>query len=134
MALIHNTHGKGRVRVMRVKRDTDRHEVRELSVKAMLKGAFAPAFTEADNRSVVATDTIKNIVNIVARENIAASNEDFCQAVARRFLDRYAHVEQATVTAHETKWTRLMVDGTPHPHSFLLDDNGRPFAEVTATR
>jgi urate oxidase len=43
-------------------------------------------------------------------------------------------VASATVTAFETKWVRLSVDGTPHPHSFVLDSNGKPYAKVVATR
>ena len=38
------------------------------------------------------------------------------------------------VTAHETKWARLSFGGKPHPHSFILDSNGKPSVEVTATR
>ena len=134
MPLLSNTYGKGRVRVMRVKRDTKRHEVRELTLKAMMEGGFAAAFTVADNSQVVSTDTIKNIVNIVARENVGAANEAFCGAVARRLLDAYPQAERAIVAALETKWVRLAVGGTPHPHGFVLDNNGKPFAEVSATR
>ena len=65
MPLIQNTYGKGRVRVMRVHRG-DRHEVRELTIMTLLDGDFAAAYTEGDNRTVVATDTIKNIAYIVA--------------------------------------------------------------------
>ncbi|MBC7585804.1 MAG: urate oxidase, partial [Tardiphaga sp.] len=49
MPLIKNTYGKGRVRVMRVHRDGDRHEVSQLSIKAMIEGDFGRAFTDADN-------------------------------------------------------------------------------------
>jgi len=38
MHLKQSTYGKGHVRIMRVKRDTDRHEVRELNVKVLLEG------------------------------------------------------------------------------------------------
>jgi len=38
------------------------------------------------------------------------------------------------VTAHETKWNRLSIDDKPHPHSFVLDSNGKPFVEVAASR
>jgi urate oxidase len=134
MPLVRDIYGKGRVRVMRVKRDTKRHELRELTVKVMLEGAFAAAFTVADNSKVVSTDTIKNVVNIVAHENITAATEPFCQAAARRFLKEYAQVQRVTVTAHETKWLRLSSGGGQHPHGFVLDANGKPFAEVTATR
>jgi urate oxidase len=134
MVLARNTYGKARVRIMRLKRDGETHEVRELTVKAMLEGDFARAYTAADNSSVVATDTIKNIVNIVAHENPGLDSEPFCAALAQRFLDRYAQAERAIITAHETRWTRLAVNGEPHAHSFLLDGNGRPLAHIDATR
>ena len=38
MALLKNTYGKGRVRVMRIHREGDRHEVRELTVQADARG------------------------------------------------------------------------------------------------
>ncbi|MEJ1975800.1 MAG: urate oxidase [Acetobacteraceae bacterium] len=134
MTLIHNSHGKARVRVMRVLRDTARHEVRELSVQTMLEGDFAASYTDGDNRMVVATDTIKNITNIVARENLDASAELFGQALAARFLARYAQVARVIVTMHETVWRRASIGGAPHDHSFVLDSNGKPFAEVCSTR
>ena len=134
MPLIQNSYGKGRVRVMRVQRDGDRNEVRELSVQAILEGDFAAAYTDGDNRTVIATDTIKNITYIVARENLAAGAELFGQALATRFLARYPQVERVRVTTHETRWARASFGGTAHQHSFVLDANGRPTAEVVATR
>jgi urate oxidase len=134
MALLHKTYGKDRVRVMRIDRKADRHEVRELTVRAMLTGNFEDAFTRADNSTSVATDTVKNIVNVVARENLSLGTELFCAAVARKLLDSYPEVDSATITGHETKWVRLEVDGKPHAHGFVLDSNGKPFAKVVATR
>ena len=134
MPLIQNTYGKGRVRVMRVHRDGERHEVRELTVQAMLDGDFAAAYTEGDNRAVVATDTIKNIAYIVARENMAAGTEQYGEALAARFLERYPQVKRVRVSMRETRWARAGLGGTPHPHGFVLDANGQPTAEVSATR
>ncbi len=134
MPLIRSHYGKGRVRVMRVFREGSYNEVRELSVKVLLEGGFDRSFTHGDNSSVVATDTIKNIVNIVARENLRAATEPFCAALAGRFLDRYPQVAKVTVIAQETKWNRLAIDGKPHEHSFLLDSNGKPSARIERTR
>lgn len=128
MPLIQNRYGKGRVRVMRVHRDGAHNEVRELSVKVLLDGDFSAAYTAGDNRQVVATDTIKNIVYIVARENLQANNELYGQALAARFLDRYPQIVATHITLHETRWTRT------HEHAFLLDANGKPTAQITATR
>jgi urate oxidase len=58
----------------------------------------------------------------------------FCKAVAERLLGSYPQLSAATVTGDETKWTRLVFGGKEHPHSFVLDGNGEPFAEVAATR
>ncbi len=134
MSLVGKQYGKGRVRVMRIHRAGDHFEVRELTVKAIIQGDFSRAFTAKDNSTSVSTDTVKNVVNVVARENLSLPTELFCKAVAQRLLDSYPQVDSATVSGHETKWSRLSVGGVPHPHSFTLDANGKPFAEVTATR
>jgi urate oxidase len=132
--LIKNRYGKGRVRVMRIHRDGERHEVSQLNVKAMVEGDFARAYTEADNSTSVSTDTIKNVVNVVARENTGLCTEEFCLVLARKYLELYPQVNSVALTAHETKWSRLSFGGEPHPHSFVLDSNGKPFVELTQAR
>jgi urate oxidase len=133
MALMSTTYGKSRVRVMRVHRAGDRQEVRELTIQAMVEGDFDRAFTHADNTTSLCTDTMKNVVNIVAREALTAGPEEFCKSVAKRLLERYDSVAKATVTGHETVWRRLEIDGAEHPHAFSLDANGKPFARVVMT-
>ena len=134
MPLIRNTYGKGRVRVMRISRDGDTQSVCQLSVRAMLEGDFARAYTDGDNSTSTSTDTIKNIVNVVARENTGLSTEEFGQVLAQKYLDLYPQATKVSITAHETKWSRLEIGGQPHPHSFLLDSNGKPTVEVVAPR
>ncbi|MCC8979508.1 factor-independent urate hydroxylase [Bradyrhizobium acaciae] len=134
MPLITNRYGKGRVRVMRIHRDGERHDVSQLDIKVMLEGEFARTFTHADNSLTVSTDTIKNIVNVVARENTGLSPEDFCQVLAQKYLDTYPQVASVSVSSHETRWKRLSFDDKPHPHSFVLDGNGRPTVEVAVER
>jgi urate oxidase len=51
--LIKNRYGKGRVRVMRIHRDGERHEVSQLNIKAMVEGDFARTFTHHDNSNAV---------------------------------------------------------------------------------
>lgn len=134
MPLIKNKYGKGRVRIMRIHRDGDRQDVSQLNFKVMIEGDFARAYTDGDNSTSVSTDTIKNVVNIVGRENPGLPTEAFCQVLAKRYLDAYPQIVSVSVTAHETKWNRLSIGGAPHPHSFVLDSNGKPFVEVKATR
>jgi urate oxidase len=134
MPLISNKYGKGRVRVMRIHRDGERQEVSQLNIKAMLDGDFSRTYTHADNSNTISTDTIKNVVNVVARENTGLCSEEFCQVLARKYLDTYPQVASVAITAHETKWSRLTIGGKPHPHSFVLDGNGEPTVDVSMTR
>ena len=134
MTLLSSTYGKGRVRVMRLAGEGKDRDVRELDVRAMLTGDIDRAFTDADNSTTVSTDTIKNVVNIVAREQLDAGAELFCRAVAERLLARYAGMGSATVSARETRWTRMTVDGVPHPHGFTRDGNGFGTAEAVHDR
>ena len=77
MAFVRQRYGKANVRVLRVQRDGDRHQVRESRVTIILDGEFSRAYTDADNVSVVATDTMKNLVNVLAFEHLDAANESF---------------------------------------------------------
>jgi urate oxidase len=119
---------------MRIHRDGERQEVSQLNIKAMLDGDFSRTYTHADNSNTVSTDTIKNVVNVVARENTGLCSEEFCQVLARKYLDTYPQVASVAITAHETKWSRLTIGGKPHPHSFVLDGNGEPTVDVSMTR
>ena len=134
MPFVRQRYGKANVRVLRVDRTEDYHEVREVRVTVSLDGDFARAYTAADNTSVVPTDTIRNLVNVLALEHLDTANEPFALALALRFLDRYRQVSEVQVELEETAWSRMRIDGRPHHHSFVKAERGTPFAQVTATR
>ncbi len=134
MALTSSRYGKGRVRTLRLVREGARHVVRELTLSVMLEGDFDGAYTAGDNRTSIATDTMKNVVNVLSHRHPDAGNEAFGGIVAAFFLDRYPQVACAEITALETRWTRLVAGGRPHDHAFTLDGNGRPLAHIVADR
>lgn len=134
MALTASTYGKARVRVMRLTREGDHHTPRELTLSVMMRGAFDAAWTQADNRACVATDSVKNIVNVVAARNLSLGTEAFAQAVAALFLDTYPQVEEMTIEARETRWRRHAIAGAPHDHTFTLDGNGFWIVRLVARR
>ncbi|KAB1072424.1 factor-independent urate hydroxylase [Methylobacterium planeticum] len=134
MALTASTYGKGRVRVMRLARDGDHHIPRELTLTVLMTGAFEAAWTRGDNRACVATDSVKNIVNVTAARHVDLGAEAFVQAVAAVFLETYPQVETVTIEALETRWLRQAFDGTPHGHTFTLDGNGSGFVGLEASR
>lgn len=134
MRLLDSTYGKGRVRVMRLSGEGQNRDVRELTVQAMLTGDIGKAYTHADNSTSVSTDTIKNVVNVVARHELQAGPEAFCRAVGRHLLQSYPGMTGVVISAREIRWNRMAVDGSPHPHAFTLDANGHGTAEVVISR
>ncbi len=134
MAFVRQRYGKANVRVLRVRRDGDRHQVRESRVTVILDGEFSRAYTDADNAPVVATDTMKNLVNMLALLHLDAANESFALTIAQCFLDRYGQVADARVRVEETVWDRMRIDGREHEHGFVRAEGGTPFACATVTR
>jgi urate oxidase len=68
--------------------------------------AFVPSYTEGDNTLVVATDSMKNFIQMTALEYGEASLEGFLELLARRFLETYGHVERIELTAREAPFAR----------------------------
>lgn len=83
--------------------------------------AYLYRYTKADNSVVVTTDSIKNTTYIKAKENPVNPPELFASILGTHFLDTYAHIHKANVSVKLHRWTRMVVDGEPHPHSFLRD-------------
>ncbi len=134
MALTASKYGKGRVRVMRLTREGDHHTPRELTLTVLMQGGFDAAWTKGDNRACVATDSVKNICNVVAAKNLSLDKEDFVQAIAKTFLDTYPQVEAVEIEGRETRWLRHAFGGQPHGHTFTLDGNGTGFVGLAARR
>src|SRR4051812_21973094 len=127
-------YGKARVRVLKVLRDGPIHTLKDLEVAARLKGDFQSSYTSGDNTKVVATDTIKNTINVFARQHLGAEIERFALILAEHFLSRYTQVNDVGIKVSERRWERLAVDGQPHPHSFQAGGEGRMFTRVTCDR
>ncbi|MBX9930995.1 MAG: urate oxidase [Methylobacterium sp.] len=134
MALTASRYGKGRVRVMRLARDGEHHTPRELTLEVLMTGDFDRAWTSGDNRLCVATDSVKNIVNVTAAKHIEADKEAFAGHVAAVFLDTYPQASEISVEALETRWLRHSIAGTPHGHTFTLDGNGTGYVKLVASR
>ena len=86
VVLTHNQYGKAENRVVRITRDTPRHEIEDLNVTSQLRGDFAAAHLEGDNSHVVATDTQKNTIFAFARDGVGSPGG--VPAAARRALHR----------------------------------------------
>jgi len=129
-------YGKDNVRVYKVHRnqETGVQTVTEMTVCCLLEGAIETSYTEADNSVVVATDSIKNTIYIKAKEHPVDPPELYASHLGQHFLDRYPHISAAHVKVIVHRWTRMEIDGKPHPHSFYRDGEEKRTIELAATR
>src|ERR1700691_6123392 len=99
-----NRYGKSRVRLVRVTRHDNYHDVDEWTVQVLLTGDFETAHTEGDNSKILPTDTMKNTVYFVARESTADSMEAYALDLIDYILPRNPQVTSAEVVIESTLW------------------------------
>jgi urate oxidase len=132
IVLSDNQYGKAETRVVRISRDTDRHEIRDLNVSTALRGDFAAAHLSGDQASVLPTDSQKNTCFAYAKERGVGEIEDFALALAGHFVTDIAPVTRAHVDVDEYRWERVAVGGTEHAHTFVRAGHEVRTASVTA--
>lgn len=108
-----NQYGKAENHVVRITRDTDRHEIEDLNVTSQLRGDFAAAHYDGNNSHVVTTDTQKNTIFAFARDGIG-SPEAFLLRLADHFTGEFDWVTGGRWAAEQFGWARI----EDHDHTF----------------
>jgi urate oxidase len=114
-----NSYGKAENRVVRIVRDTPRHEISDLNISTSLRGDFTAAHTDGDQSQVLPTDTQKNTAFAYAKLHGISSPEDYALALGGRLLEATPVADGATVAVQEYAWDRIEVDGSGHDHAFV---------------
>ncbi|KAJ3926486.1 MAG: uricase [Lentinula lateritia] len=126
-------YGKDAVRVFRVVREGSTHTVVEYNVKVLLEGDIEVSYTKADNKVIVATDSIKNITYYLAKVSPhILVPERFAVHLGTHIVSKYAHIHNAFVDIEQLRWSRIVVgkDRKPHPHSFFRDGDEKRTVKV----
>jgi urate oxidase len=122
-------YGKSRVRLVKVRRSREAHEIVDLTVDVRLEGRFERVYVDGDNAACLATDTMKNTVYALARQDPIDSVESFGVRLAEHFNAAPA-VTRVRIRVVEHRWDRLSVGGRPHPHAFVQPGGEQWTAEV----
>ncbi len=134
ITLLDNSYGAERVRLLKVRRLQDRHDLKELSVGIQLSGEFENSYASGDNRSILPADTIKNTVYALAKLYPIEQIEQFAQELINHFLTGNPQLRRVRVEIAEQLWERIPFGGKPHPWSFGPAGQERRTTIVTATR
>ena len=128
-----NNYGKGEVKLLKVFKGPDGHEVRDIRADIALEGEFGAAHLEGDNTGLLATDTMRNTVYALAPEHFTADLESFGLALVNRFVAAGPSVTRARVRLTEYPYERLTAGGRAHPYGFQRGSGGNRVAVVTGT-
>ena len=124
MPLSWNRYGKSRVRLVKIKRAAAQHELVDLTIDVQLEGAFEKVYIDGDNSACHATDTMKNTVYALARQDPIDHVEQFALRLADHYIVKPA-VTRVRVAATEHPWTRL------RSHAFVQAGGENWTARVT---
>ena len=124
------SYGKSDVRLVKVSRRPDRHELRDLTVGVVLEGDFDAAYVEGDNTGLLATDTMRNTIYALANDRPIDEIETFGERLVEHFLAAGPGVTSARVQIVEHPWARLEIGGRPHEHAFQRGSGGNRVATV----
>lgn len=83
---------------------------------------------------MVATDSMKNTIYIKAKEHPVNPPELFASTLGQHFIDTYAHIHTANIKIVVHRWTRMVIDGKEHPHSFFRDGQETRNVEAVISR
>jgi urate oxidase len=102
-----NQYGKAENRIVRVYRDSTRHEIKDLNVSVALSGDLDDVHLTGSNANCLPTDTTKNTVYAFAKEYGIESAEAFGITLAKHFVDNNEPIHRARIRIEEYTWDRI---------------------------
>jgi len=108
--------------------------VHDLTVDVRCQGEFRAAHVDGDNAAVLPTDTMKNVVYALARQNDVHPPERFAALVGERLLAESPRATRVVVEIAGHEWSRLDVKGRPHDAAFEFGGSEVRIASVASVR
>jgi urate oxidase len=119
IVLTDHRYGKAENRIVRIHRQTARHEIRDVNVSTVLRGDFADAYVAGDQAKVLPTDSQKQTAYAFAKQPGLRAIEDYALALADHFVAEIEPVRSARVEVDEYAWQRVSVGGVEHDHTWV---------------
>ena len=132
--LVGDNYGKSDIRLLRVNRSGQQHEIKDVTIDIKFEGDFDPVHIQGDNSAVLPTDTMKNTVYVLAARQPVDQIESFGMRLLSHFLSNNPQVSRVTVRIGEHLWSRIATAGKPHPTAFVSGGREMRTAKVVGTR
>lgn len=114
-------YGKADIRLVKLFRAEQRHRLKDVQIRVLLRGDFQRGYVDGDNAQWLSTDTIRNICYATARTGFETSIEEFGIEIARQIIEVAPLVREATIELVEHRWSRIVAGGQPRDDAFVRD-------------
>jgi urate oxidase len=117
--LAETAYGKSCVRLVKVSRHGDRHDLTDLTVAIRFEGDYDASYMEGDNSGVLPTDTMKNTVYALAATGKVEEPETFGLQLASHFRQRNPRLRRVRIDISEHFWGRIPIGGREQGQAFI---------------
>ena len=128
-----NRYGESGIRVLKLTRRGDRHELRDLTVDVEFDGDFEETHTRGKNARILPAHSMRNTVYALARDHASGDIEKFGVALASHFHQEVPGLREVRITVAEEPWARVAIGGRPHGSAFSRSSGERRVAAVRGT-
>jgi urate oxidase len=132
MTTLSHSYGASQIRLLRVTRRGDRHDLRDLVIAVNVEGDVEEAFTKGDNELLLPADTLRNTVNAIARDESLREIEELGLALAAHFMEHQPQFGRVRIDLSQQPWTRLAVGGRAQGQAFTAANSERRTASITS--
>jgi len=132
--IVENEYGKASVRMLHLRREGIVHTIREFEVDTSLTLDDTKDYTKGDNEDIIATDSQKNTVYLLAKRHGVTDPERFAMLLAEHFLAEYSWVLAAKIGVRMHPWERMRVEDGIHNHAFISNPVYERFTTVLLRR
>eukprot|EP00088_Acartia_fossae_P052184 TRINITY_DN5880_c0_g1_i13.p1 TRINITY_DN5880_c0_g1~~TRINITY_DN5880_c0_g1_i13.p1 ORF type:complete len:303 (-),score=65.14 TRINITY_DN5880_c0_g1_i13:87-995(-) len=134
-AIVEKEYGKSGVKMLYVSQKGDKYTIKELEVETSLTLNSEKDYRKGDNRDIIATDSQKNTVYILAKQFGVECVEEFGMRLANHFINKYPWVMKARISITQHPWNRVLDDkGLQHNHAFVSTPTSTRVAQVILER
>ncbi|XP_053402842.1 uricase-like [Mercenaria mercenaria] len=126
--------GKNWIKLLVVKKEEGKQFIKEMEVSTSLTLENRRDYTVADNSEVIATDSQKNIVHVLAKQHLIQSIEGFAMLLCSHFLTTYPQLVSTKIKIEECPWKRMEINDEMHIHAFQYVKDCVRVCEVSQNR
>ena len=117
--IVDSNYGKNWVKLLHVTRNGPQHTIREWEVCSELTLDSKKDYLTGDNSDIIATDSQKNTIYLLAKNHGLKTPEEFGLLLCRHYLAKYAHVNRVNIIIKQHPWDRLQTKDGAHEHAFV---------------